>query len=180
MSVYFIADSHGRVKIGVSNTPGARMYELQCAHADELHLIRTIDGGPQTEEWLHKHFSPLRIRREWFLFSDEMLTIIAPPEVLAPQKGSNRISGLKCPEGSGFGVQVLDFDKAAERIGLARRSLERLISKGEGPVVIHLGKYRRGIADTDLDDWIRSRRHAPPGEKPRASDAEQPMSETAK
>jgi predicted DNA-binding transcriptional regulator AlpA len=72
-------------------------------------------------------------------------------------------------------VIVLDFDKAAARIGLVRRSLERLISQGEGPAVIHLGKRRRGIADTDLDDWIRSRRHAPPGEK--AAETVKPASE---
>jgi hypothetical protein len=165
MSVYFIADSHGRVKIGVSNTPGARMYELQCAHADELHLIRTIDGGPQTEWWLHKDFYPLRIRREWFLFSDEMLTIIAPTEAQEPQKISKRIAGLKCPEGSGLGVQVLDYDEVAKRIGLVRRSLERLISQGEGPAVIHLSKHRRVIADTDLDKWLLSRRIPAPGEE---------------
>jgi predicted DNA-binding transcriptional regulator AlpA len=64
-------------------------------------------------------------------------------------------------------MQILDYDAAAKRIGLVRRSLERLISTGEGPAVIHLGKRRRGIADTDLDAWIRARRHAPPGEEAR-------------
>jgi predicted DNA-binding transcriptional regulator AlpA len=67
-------------------------------------------------------------------------------------------------EATGNTMQILDYDAAAKRIGLVRRSLERLISTGEGPAVIHLGKRRRGIADTDLDAWIRARRHAPPGE----------------
>jgi predicted DNA-binding transcriptional regulator AlpA len=66
-------------------------------------------------------------------------------------------------------MQILDYDAAAKRIGLVRRSLERLISTGEGPAVIHLGKRRRGIADTDLDAWIRARRHAPPGESAETS-----------
>ncbi len=61
-------------------------------------------------------------------------------------------------------MQILDYDDAAKRIGLVRRSLERLISTGEGPAVIHIGKRRRGILETDLEAWARSRRHAPPGE----------------
>jgi predicted DNA-binding transcriptional regulator AlpA len=61
-------------------------------------------------------------------------------------------------------MKILCYDDAAKRIGLVRRSLERLISTGKGPAVIHLGKRRRGIADTDLDDWIRAHRHAPPSE----------------
>ncbi len=66
-------------------------------------------------------------------------------------------------------MQILCYDDAAKRIGLVRRSLERLISTGEGPAVIHLGKRRRGILETDLEAWAKSRRHAPPGEQTRAA-----------
>ena len=61
-------------------------------------------------------------------------------------------------------MQILDYDDAAKRIGLVRRSLERLISTGEGPAVIHIGKRRRGILETDLEALALSRRHGPPGE----------------
>jgi predicted DNA-binding transcriptional regulator AlpA len=61
-------------------------------------------------------------------------------------------------------VQVLSYDEAAKRANLVRRSLERRIAIGEGPAVIHLGKRRRGILESDLEAWIASRRHAPPGE----------------
>ncbi|HEV7911370.1 MAG TPA: helix-turn-helix domain-containing protein [Methylocella sp.] len=61
-------------------------------------------------------------------------------------------------------MQILSYDEAAKRIGLVRRSLERLISTGEGPAVIHISPRRRGIAESDLERWAMARRHAPPGE----------------
>jgi hypothetical protein len=61
-------------------------------------------------------------------------------------------------------MQVLTFDEAAKRASLTRRSIERLLSIGEGPAIIYLGKRRRGILETDLSEWLLSRRHAPPGE----------------
>jgi predicted DNA-binding transcriptional regulator AlpA len=68
-------------------------------------------------------------------------------------------------------VQILSYDEAANHIGLARRSLERLISQGIGPATIHISARRRGIMEADLEMWAKSRRHAPPGEKPSVSGA---------
>jgi predicted DNA-binding transcriptional regulator AlpA len=64
-------------------------------------------------------------------------------------------------------MQILSYDEAAKRIGLVRRSLERLISQGEGPAFIKISPRRRGIADIDLEKWAMSRRVAPPGENKR-------------
>ncbi len=63
-------------------------------------------------------------------------------------------------------MQVLTFDEAAKRASLTRRTIERLLSKGEGPATVSLGKRRRGILDVDLDRWLLSRRRAAPGEVP--------------
>jgi predicted DNA-binding transcriptional regulator AlpA len=70
----------------------------------------------------------------------------------------------QCGNKRTFKLQVLSYDEAAKRANLVRRSLERRIAIGEGPAVIHLGKRRRGILESDLEAWLTARRHAPPGE----------------
>ena len=62
-------------------------------------------------------------------------------------------------------MRVLTYGEAAKRIGIVRRSLERLISKGEGPATIHVTARRRGILEADLEKWLLSRRHPSPGER---------------
>lgn len=62
-------------------------------------------------------------------------------------------------------MQVISYQEAAERAGIVRRSLERLIAHGEGPAVVHISERRRGILEHDLELWLLSRRHAAPGEK---------------
>jgi len=69
---------------------------------------------------------------------------------------------------------VLTFDEAAKRASFTRRHLERHLAEGTGPAVVHLGKRRRGILDVDLDRWLLSLRHPPPGE-----DEEAPPHEAA-
>jgi hypothetical protein len=61
-------------------------------------------------------------------------------------------------------MQVLNYTEAAARAGIVRRTLERLISLGEGPAVINLSARRRGILDRDLDAWLLKRRRPAPGE----------------
>lgn len=68
-------------------------------------------------------------------------------------------------------MRVLSFNEAADRANVARRSLERLISLGEGPAVIFISSRRRGILECDLEKWLLSRRKAPPGEKVEAREA---------
>jgi predicted DNA-binding transcriptional regulator AlpA len=61
---------------------------------------------------------------------------------------------------------VLTFEEAAKKATLTRRSIERLLSIGEGPAVIALGKRRRGILDVDLEEWLASRRIPKRGTRP--------------
>jgi predicted DNA-binding transcriptional regulator AlpA len=61
-------------------------------------------------------------------------------------------------------MQVLSYNEAAAPAGIVRRTLERLISLGEGPAVINLSARRRGILETDLETWLLKRRRAAPGE----------------
>jgi hypothetical protein len=54
-------------------------------------------------------------------------------------------------------MQVLSYNEAARRV-VVRRTLERLISVGEGPSVIEISSRRRGILERDLEDWLLKRR----------------------
>jgi len=62
-------------------------------------------------------------------------------------------------------MQVLSYDEAAKKAGIVRRSLERLLARGEGPAVVHISVRRRGVLESDLNEWLLSRRRPAPGEK---------------
>jgi hypothetical protein len=62
-------------------------------------------------------------------------------------------------------MQVLTYPEAAARATLTRRSLERLIARGEGPAIIFNSPRRRGILESDLESWLAARRRPAPGEK---------------
>jgi hypothetical protein len=61
-------------------------------------------------------------------------------------------------------MKVLSYNEAAQRAGIVRRTLERLISLGEGPATVVLSARRRGILDCDLDAWLLRRRRPAPGD----------------
>lgn len=83
--VYFVQNTRtSQVKIGYSSEVRKRIGSLQTATPDRLILIRLIDGGPRTEAWLHKKFSNLHVRGEWFEYHDDML-VVCPPDEL-PQR----------------------------------------------------------------------------------------------
>jgi len=63
-------------------------------------------------------------------------------------------------------MRVLSYDEVAGRAGIVRRTLERLISEGKGPAIVHISKRRRGVLEADCDSWLLSRRRPAPGEKP--------------
>lgn len=61
-------------------------------------------------------------------------------------------------------MQVLSLDQAADRVGVTRRTLERVFADGTGPARIQLSKRRVGILESDLEVWLVSRRTPAPGE----------------
>lgn len=63
--VYFISGG-GMIKIGYAKDPAKRLSELQTASAIELVLIGSMPGSVALEKYLHKRFSRLRERGEWF------------------------------------------------------------------------------------------------------------------
>jgi Meiotically up-regulated gene 113/Bacterial toxin YdaS len=71
----------GFVKIGTATNVKRRIAGLSAASPFPVVVIRVINGGPEQERWLHRYFAKRRVRREWFRFTDEMLTI-EPPDAL--------------------------------------------------------------------------------------------------
>lgn len=77
MAAYIIrAGEHGPVKIGRTDDVHARLADLQASHHELLVLLRVIDTPFDAEPILHRRFSHLRLRGEWFSFDEEMLTFI--------------------------------------------------------------------------------------------------------
>lgn len=84
MPTYIIrAGESGHVKIGWSEDPEKRLNELQTAHHELLSIIRLISGSRDAEGWMQQRFAAQHVRREWFIFNEEMLTVRPPREVLA-------------------------------------------------------------------------------------------------
>lgn len=63
----------GPVKIGRAWNPEKRLLAIQGTHYEELRFMRLFHGGKGEEASLHRKFSALRIRGEWFHFTDDML-----------------------------------------------------------------------------------------------------------
>jgi hypothetical protein len=74
-SVYFIG-AGDRIKIGFSHRPTERLKDLQTSHHLKLELLATMPGSYQTEARLHKQFSHLKQKGEWFVARPELLEYI--------------------------------------------------------------------------------------------------------
>ena len=77
MTVYFIRDAGGDVKIGYSERdPFGRLATMQTGNPRALTLLATIPGDRSVERELHDKFSPLRVRGEWFRGTPELLGFV--------------------------------------------------------------------------------------------------------
>jgi hypothetical protein len=83
--VYFIqAGENGPVKIGYTYEPEKRLIAMQGNHYEMLRILRVVPGNRYGERRLHQHFAHLRIRGEWFSFSEEMLTVAVEQQPTPP------------------------------------------------------------------------------------------------
>jgi predicted DNA-binding transcriptional regulator AlpA len=64
---------------------------------------------------------------------------------------------------------VLTYPQVCKRASITRRTLEHLISEGEGPAIIHLSSRRRGILESDFEAWLQTSRKPAPGKATAAS-----------
>lgn len=75
--IYFIKIAEtNHVKIGTSKNVKKRLDTIQSASPYKLILLKTIEGGHGLEAELHKKFSHLHVRGEWFNLTEELNNFI--------------------------------------------------------------------------------------------------------
>lgn len=72
--VYLIHNLDSNVlKIGFSKNPKSRLSQLRISTHENLELLYFFRGSESKESELHKKFKNLRLRSEWFSYSDEII-----------------------------------------------------------------------------------------------------------
>jgi predicted DNA-binding transcriptional regulator AlpA len=66
-------------------------------------------------------------------------------------------------------MQIHTLNEVAARWRISRRTLNRAIARGEGPVVVKLSPRRFGVLEADLEEWAASRKVRPASERGEAS-----------
>jgi len=56
--------------------------------------------------------------------------------------------------------RILRRSQVEERIGLSRSSIYQMISDGEFPLPIKLGKRAVGWSEIEINDWLNSRQRS--------------------
>ncbi|WP_037069632.1 GIY-YIG nuclease family protein [Rhizobium favelukesii] len=122
-SIYFIAVK-GRdmspIKIGTSKNPDQRLSLLQAGSPDELYTIGVTAGSYKDEALIHRAFSGLHMRNEWFRYDAE-LEFFAH-EIIRRGVNAVRVE-LQDRAQSGRGIRVKSIGGIERiRLGVARRS----------------------------------------------------------
>src|SRR3954454_25310868 len=63
-------------------------------------------------------------------------------------------------------VRIISMVEAANRANQSLRTLQRQIAEGNGPAVFDISERRRGILESDFEEWLLTRRR--PGLEPAA------------
>ena len=79
--IYFVRSYNQHIKIGYSNDPEYRVKSLQTGCPTKLHLQAIMNGNSQTESGLHELFAHLRVRGEWFRYTEELKWFIRTVKV---------------------------------------------------------------------------------------------------
>lgn len=75
--IYFVrSDVWNRIKIGMSSRLSARLLTLKWACGHDITLIGVLPGGRSEEVALHRMFSHLHDRAEWFRPEPELMAYI--------------------------------------------------------------------------------------------------------
>jgi hypothetical protein len=72
-AIYLIGDGGPLVKLGWAFDPLSRLKRLQTGHPSRLTILAFYPGTRSLETALHKEFSDLRTRGEWFDDSEGMI-----------------------------------------------------------------------------------------------------------
>jgi len=75
--IYFIQQQpDGPIKVGLSKDPWSRCEQLQIGNPAPIKVIGVAWGGADLEADIHRSFSHLKIRGEWFKPSDKLHELI--------------------------------------------------------------------------------------------------------
>ena len=88
--IYFaqtVETTDGRVKIGCSYKPAARLVALAVWSAYPIRIIAVAPGDFSDEKALHEFFADDRLHGEWFRCSAELLAVI---DLMSTQRLSAR------------------------------------------------------------------------------------------
>ena len=78
MKITYIIYSHQNkaVKIGYASDLASRISALQISTPEKLSLIFAFEGGKETEKTLHTLLHKYRLRGEWFVYNEEVLSVL--------------------------------------------------------------------------------------------------------
>jgi len=120
--VYFIRiGDWGPIKIGITYSIEKRLNELQVGSPWPLRLLGAVRGSRDNERYLHEKFSHMRMEREWFQASDELLeeiAVILAPNFSWPVIKANAIdraielAGSQCELSTAIGISQPLISKA--------------------------------------------------------------------
>lgn len=118
--IYFIkpVGMDGPIKIGCSDKPAKRLISLSAWSPFELELIGSVPGGFEEESRLHRRFSDLHTRKEWFMSSPALRQTIERilngepiSEVCRSLKEKKPIKGQKHPARTADRQLFLDYGR---------------------------------------------------------------------
>ena len=78
--LYIFKNPYNLIKIGISSNIQERKMALEMASGYDLEILKIINK-PELESKLHKKFSHLKVKGEWFKFTDEIRLEIAKLEI---------------------------------------------------------------------------------------------------
>jgi len=60
------------------------------------------------------------------------------------------------------GLHVLGLSVCAERADQSLRTFQRQIAEGKGPPIVEISARRRGVLESDFEEWLLARRRPAP------------------
>ena len=143
--VYFITDGDA-IKIGFSQVPKLRLTALQTSHHKPLRVIGTVPAMLHDEGTIHRWFSHLRLRGEWFR-PDQDLTTFIEQVCREPDKATR-----PRPPALPSSKEIHRLLAAVEAKAGADQRIASLIRIGRG----QMRTRASGITYPELEDAIRA------------------------
>jgi len=124
--IYFIkAGNLNQIKIGYSKNPKARFYAINLSSPINLQLIKTIQGEKDNEKNIHKKFSHIKVKGEWFQQTKELMDFIENITDFEIEKKKKRLIRNKRIEMSLYG-NLIKIGKGSKGLIIPIEMLEYL------------------------------------------------------